>query len=300
MHIHIYVHIQWVHYRNCNVSCRYTLLPHGVLQITGVRRTDSGSFRCVASNIANTRYSHEAQLSVTGKTKLRAGKFHPEDQTKHWESSTLKDQTLHKERQPEPARASACDEMSLSQCFWCFLVSLGPVAGSRIYQEPMILSGPQNLTINIHQTAILECIATGNPRPIVSWSRLGNNSTVNLHLFACPDHLSWLTCLDHLSVSLFLRWAVHWGGGDPGFGNRKPDDLWCDSTAFRSLCVFSKQTGQQIQKNSAGTTCSTRWPTLIHNITTTILQHNNTGNNCFLCFGKTQTKGSCRVSLFKR
>uniref|UniRef100_A0A3Q3MZ09 Immunoglobulin superfamily DCC subclass member 3-like n=1 Tax=Mastacembelus armatus TaxID=205130 RepID=A0A3Q3MZ09_9TELE len=44
---------------------RYTLLPNGVLQITGVKRTDSGLFRCVASNIANTRYSQEAQLSVT-------------------------------------------------------------------------------------------------------------------------------------------------------------------------------------------------------------------------------------------
>ncbi|XP_047455016.1 immunoglobulin superfamily DCC subclass member 3-like [Mugil cephalus] len=94
---------------------RYTLLPNGVLQITGVRRTDAGLFRCMASNIANTRYSHEAQLSVT-------------------------------------------------------------VAGSRIYQEPVILSGPQNLTINVHQTAILECIATGNPRPIVSWSRLDGRS----------------------------------------------------------------------------------------------------------------------------
>ncbi|XP_074508558.1 immunoglobulin superfamily DCC subclass member 3 [Sebastes fasciatus] len=94
---------------------RYTLLPNGVLQITSVRRTDSGLFRCVASNIANTRYSQEAQLSVT-------------------------------------------------------------VAGSRIYREPVILSGPQNLTINVHQTAILECIATGNPRPIVSWSRLDGRS----------------------------------------------------------------------------------------------------------------------------
>ncbi|KAM7382784.1 hypothetical protein PAMP_002494 [Pampus punctatissimus] len=94
---------------------RYTLLPNGILQITGVRRTDSGLYRCIASNIANTRYSHEAQLSVT-------------------------------------------------------------VAGSRIYKEPVILSGPQNLTINVHQTAILECIATGNPRPIVSWSRLDGRS----------------------------------------------------------------------------------------------------------------------------
>ncbi|KAF7641608.1 hypothetical protein LDENG_00276330 [Lucifuga dentata] len=46
---------------------RYTLLPNGVLQVTGARRTDGGFYRCVATNIANTRYSHEAQLSVTGK-----------------------------------------------------------------------------------------------------------------------------------------------------------------------------------------------------------------------------------------
>lgn len=58
-------------FNECFVSFRYTLLPNGILQITGVRRTDSGLFRCVASNIANTRYSHEAQLSVTGKTRTK-------------------------------------------------------------------------------------------------------------------------------------------------------------------------------------------------------------------------------------
>ncbi|KAK0155557.1 Immunoglobulin superfamily DCC subclass member 3 [Merluccius polli] len=94
---------------------RYTLLPHGVLQISGLRRGDGGSFRCVATNIANIRYSREALLTVTA-------------------------------------------------------------AGSKTYKEPVILSGPQNLTITVHQTAILECIATGNPRPIVSWSRLDGRS----------------------------------------------------------------------------------------------------------------------------
>ncbi|XP_075867852.1 immunoglobulin superfamily DCC subclass member 3 [Nelusetta ayraudi] len=94
---------------------RYTLLPKGILQVTGVKQVDRGVFRCVASNIANTRYSNEATLNITG-------------------------------------------------------------TASRIYKEPVILSGPQNLTINVHQTAILECIATGNPRPIVSWSRLDGRS----------------------------------------------------------------------------------------------------------------------------
>ncbi|XP_032106879.1 immunoglobulin superfamily DCC subclass member 3 isoform X3 [Sapajus apella] len=90
---------------------RYTLLPKGVLQITGLRAEDSGVFHCVASNIASIRISHGARLTVSG-------------------------------------------------------------SGSGAYKEPAILVGPENLTLTVHQTAVLECVATGNPRPIVSWSRL--------------------------------------------------------------------------------------------------------------------------------
>ncbi|XP_039214801.1 immunoglobulin superfamily DCC subclass member 3 isoform X1 [Crotalus tigris] len=90
---------------------RYTLLPKGVLQITGLRAEDAGIFHCVASNIANVKFSRGARLTVSG-------------------------------------------------------------SPSAVYKDPMILVGPENLTLTVHQTAILECIATGNPRPIVSWSRL--------------------------------------------------------------------------------------------------------------------------------
>ncbi|KAL0166274.1 hypothetical protein M9458_038118, partial [Cirrhinus mrigala] len=44
---------------------RYTLLPMGILQITGVKKSDAGVYRCVATNTANTRYSHDAYLNVT-------------------------------------------------------------------------------------------------------------------------------------------------------------------------------------------------------------------------------------------
>ncbi|XP_075763397.1 immunoglobulin superfamily DCC subclass member 3-like isoform X1 [Pelodiscus sinensis] len=94
---------------------RFTLLPAGILQLTGVRRADVGAYRCVASNIASTRCSQEAQLDIS-------------------------------------------------------------VSAPRRYKEPVILSGPQNLTLTVHQTAVLECIATGHPRPIVSWSRLDGRS----------------------------------------------------------------------------------------------------------------------------
>ncbi|XP_042277940.1 immunoglobulin superfamily DCC subclass member 3 isoform X3 [Thunnus maccoyii] len=90
---------------------RYTLLPTGVLQITGVREEDSGKFCCVAHNSAGVKHSTEALLTVSG-------------------------------------------------------------SQSSVYKEPVILVGPENLTLTVHQTAILECVATGYPRPIVSWSRL--------------------------------------------------------------------------------------------------------------------------------
>ncbi|KAM9765371.1 immunoglobulin superfamily DCC subclass member 3 [Menidia menidia] len=90
---------------------RFTLLPTGVLQITGVREEDSGRFCCVAHNSAGVKHSAEALLTVSG-------------------------------------------------------------SQSSVYKEPVILVGPENLTLTVHQTAILECVATGYPRPIVSWSRL--------------------------------------------------------------------------------------------------------------------------------
>lgn len=58
-------------------------------------------------------------------------------------------------------------------CSPSFLFYYFPGSQSSVYKEPTILVGPENLTLTVHQTAILECVATGYPRPIVSWSRLG-------------------------------------------------------------------------------------------------------------------------------
>uniref|UniRef100_A0A665TSM7 Protogenin n=1 Tax=Echeneis naucrates TaxID=173247 RepID=A0A665TSM7_ECHNA len=41
---------------------------------------------------------------------------------------------------------------------------------------PCIINGPQNISVSLHQSAILECMATGNPRPIISWSRADSKS----------------------------------------------------------------------------------------------------------------------------
>lgn len=46
----------------------------------------------------------------------------------------------------------------------------------RLPQRPRIIAGPQNISVALHHNAILECMATGNPRPIISWSRADSKS----------------------------------------------------------------------------------------------------------------------------
>lgn len=37
--------------------------------------------------------------------------------------------------------------------------------------KPRIIAGPQNISVGVRQSVVLECFAEGNPRPLVSWSR---------------------------------------------------------------------------------------------------------------------------------
>ncbi|KAG9341152.1 hypothetical protein JZ751_019591, partial [Albula glossodonta] len=55
-------------------------------------------------------------------------------------------------------------------------LTVNPAPGPRPPQRPQIIAGPQNLTTALHQSAILECVATGNPRPLISWSRADHKS----------------------------------------------------------------------------------------------------------------------------
>lgn len=46
---------------------RVTLLPGGILLITRMSQADVGTYRCVACNVANTRHSQDARLTLSGK-----------------------------------------------------------------------------------------------------------------------------------------------------------------------------------------------------------------------------------------
>ncbi|XP_055011676.1 protogenin B [Boleophthalmus pectinirostris] len=50
-------------------------------------------------------------------------------------------------------------------------LTVNQVTGPIPRQRPRIIAGPQNVTVSLHQTVVLECVATGNPWPIISWSR---------------------------------------------------------------------------------------------------------------------------------
>ncbi|KAM3828374.1 LOW QUALITY PROTEIN: protogenin [Vipera latastei] len=51
-----------------------------------------------------------------------------------------------------------------------------PATNMKLFHKPSIIAGPQNMTASLHQTVIFECVAIGNPKPIVSWSRLDHKS----------------------------------------------------------------------------------------------------------------------------
>ncbi|KAF7211970.1 protogenin A isoform X1 [Nothobranchius furzeri] len=59
-------------------------------------------------------------------------------------------------------------------------LTITPAPLPQLPQRPRIIAGPQNISVSLHQTAILECLATGNPRPLVSWSRADTKS-IDVH-----------------------------------------------------------------------------------------------------------------------
>ncbi|KAM3876639.1 immunoglobulin superfamily DCC subclass member 4 [Diretmus argenteus] len=91
-------------------EARLISLPNGVLQILGVTKEDEGAYRCVASNSARKRFSHEASLTVT-------------------------------------------------------------TGSTHALNKVVIVAPPQNATVVLGRPAVMECMAQGQSKPLVSWSR---------------------------------------------------------------------------------------------------------------------------------
>uniref|UniRef100_W5LPE9 Protogenin n=1 Tax=Astyanax mexicanus TaxID=7994 RepID=W5LPE9_ASTMX len=56
------------------------------------------------------------------------------------------------------------------------VLTVTPAPTVKIPQRPHIIAGPQNITVSTHGSALLECVAVGNPRPLISWSRADHKS----------------------------------------------------------------------------------------------------------------------------
>ncbi|KAI5097917.1 protogenin A precursor, partial [Silurus meridionalis] len=51
-------------------------------------------------------------------------------------------------------------------------LTVTPAPSPRVPQRPHIIAGPRNLTVATRSSVLLECVAVGNPRPLISWSRV--------------------------------------------------------------------------------------------------------------------------------
>ncbi|KAJ8354655.1 hypothetical protein SKAU_G00222220 [Synaphobranchus kaupii] len=162
----------------CPLGTGASVLANGTLLIQNFQKrresneTDAGEYDCAAQNRYGMLVSRKARVQLASLPKFHT---HPESMSVdegsvarfHCQVNGIPEASITWER--NRTVLSTQDESHEAQ------LSVA-VAAPRIYKEPVILSGPQNLTITVHQTAILECIATGNPRPIVSWSRLDGRS----------------------------------------------------------------------------------------------------------------------------
>uniref|UniRef100_H3CB81 Immunoglobulin superfamily, DCC subclass, member 3 n=1 Tax=Tetraodon nigroviridis TaxID=99883 RepID=H3CB81_TETNG len=179
---------------------RYTLLPAGVLQITGVQQTDSGLFRCVASNIANTRYSHEAQLSITaaGSRDLSRTCDPVRTPEPHHQRPPDRHLGVHRHRKPTPYRLLESllvtqgiqvlgtgnlmiSDASLQHSGVYVCSANRPGSRSRrtalgrlvVQAPPEFLQWPQSASRPAGGSAIFSCTASGVPEPHLIWLKNG-------------------------------------------------------------------------------------------------------------------------------
>uniref|UniRef100_A0A3B5LQ05 Immunoglobulin superfamily DCC subclass member 3 n=1 Tax=Xiphophorus couchianus TaxID=32473 RepID=A0A3B5LQ05_9TELE len=181
-------------------SPRVQVLENGTLLIHRFQKrregtdADMGEYDCAAQNRYGLLVSRKAKVHLASLPKFHT---HPVSMSVNeggvarfqCQINGIPEATITWEKDKEPLNTSDSSHNPLITCqfYNCNIASsfiyttyssiqLYVSGAPRIYKEPVILSGPQNLTITVHQTAILECIATGNPRPIVSWSRLDGRS----------------------------------------------------------------------------------------------------------------------------
>uniref|UniRef100_A0AAR2LUS6 Protogenin n=1 Tax=Pygocentrus nattereri TaxID=42514 RepID=A0AAR2LUS6_PYGNA len=188
-------------------SDRVRVLPNGSLSLSFVRRggeqSDEGSYQCLAHNKYGAILSQRARLTISSissfvtqpspvvVTEGSVARFAcgvtanpPAIITWEFNQRALPLETeritvlpngvlqIH-EVKPEDAGVYCCIATNIASRLRSreATLTVNPASGAKPLMKPQIIAGPQNISTSLHQTAVLECVAEGNPRPLVSWSR---------------------------------------------------------------------------------------------------------------------------------
>eukprot|EP00069_Balaena_mysticetus_P016156 bmy_09686T0 len=164
---------------------RVTLLPRGVLHITSVSRADVGTYRCVAHNVANTRHSQDAWLT------LKDGRSIGVEGIQVLGTGNLMISNV---------------SVQHSGIYVCAANRLGTrvrrtAQGVLLVQAPPeFVQWPQSLSRSPGSSAVFTCVAQGVPEPRLAWLKNGkglspgdnirlthNNSTLMLAGISAED-----------------------------------------------------------------------------------------------------------------
>eukprot|EP00063_Salmo_salar_P050915 XP_014025750.1 PREDICTED: protogenin B-like [Salmo salar] len=189
-------------------SERHQFLSNGSLYILEVRRdgegSDGGFYQCLSQNKYGAILSQRARLTIANispfvvqpvpleVTEGSVARFTcqvtsnpPATITWEQDQSTLPLETDRITVLPNGALQIQNVQLEDAGKYRCVATNIGnrvksreatlsvinPGSGPKPRQRPRIIAGPQNMTASLHYTVVLECVATGNPSPIISWSR---------------------------------------------------------------------------------------------------------------------------------
>nr|XP_057931096.1 protogenin B-like [Doryrhamphus excisus] len=182
-------------------------LPNGSLYIPKIKHTkeesDEGFYQCLSKNKFGAILSQRSRLTIasisefvlhplpTEVTEGSVARFScavtsrpPATVTWEFNQSTLPLQTDRITVLPNGVLQIHSVQLKDAGQYRCVATNIGSrlksreatlrvvqSVGAETHRRPRIIAGPQNMTVSLHQTVVLECLATGNPWPIISWSR---------------------------------------------------------------------------------------------------------------------------------